>query len=187
MNLTEPQAGSDVGALTAKAEPVGDGSYRISGQKIFITFGEHDMAENIIHLVLARTPGRPPGTKGISMFLVPKFLVDATAHSVRETMSPASPSSTSSGIHGSPTCVLSFGDNEGASAGRSATIGDGMRNMFTMMNNARLSVGLQGLAVAERAYQQALPTPSNAGRAPPSVPSGGPVARSSTTPTCAAC
>ncbi|MEM7322155.1 MAG: acyl-CoA dehydrogenase [Actinomycetota bacterium] len=156
MNLTEPQAGSDVGALTSKAEPVGDGSYRITGQKIYITYGEHDLAENIIHLVLARTPGSPPGTKGISMFLVPKFFVnadgslgdrnDVTCVSVEHKL----------GIHGSPTCVLSYGDNGGAIGWLIGGEGAGMRNMFTMMNNARLSVGLQGLALTERAYQQSL-------------------------------
>ncbi|MEM7272086.1 MAG: acyl-CoA dehydrogenase [Actinomycetota bacterium] len=156
MNLTEPQAGSDVGALTAKAEPVGDGSYRITGQKIYITYGEHDLAENIIHLVLARTPGSPPGTKGISMFLVPKFFVnpdgslgdrnDVSCVSVEHKL----------GIHGSPTCVLSYGDEGGAIGWLIGGEGAGMRNMFTMMNNARLSVGLQGLSLSERAYQQAL-------------------------------
>ncbi len=156
MNLTEPQAGSDVGALTSKAEPVGDGSWKITGQKIFITYGEQDLTENIIHLVLARTPGAAPGTRGISMFLVPKFLVkadgslgernDVTCVSIEHKL----------GIHGSPTCVLSYGDSGGAIGWLIGEEGDGMRNMFTMMNNARLSVGLQGLAVAERAYQQAL-------------------------------
>jgi acyl-CoA dehydrogenase len=156
MNLTEPQAGSDVGALTSKAEPVGDGSYRITGQKIFITYGAHDLTENIVHLVLARTPGSPPGTKGISMFLVPDYLVepdgslgernDVTCVAIEHKL----------GIHGSPTCVLSYGDDGGAIGWLIGDEGDGMRNMFTMMNNARLSVGLQGLALAERAYQQAL-------------------------------
>ncbi len=156
MNLTEPHAGSDVGALTSKAEPVGDGSFKISGQKIFITFGEHEMAENIIHLVLARTPGSPPGTKGISMFLVPKYLAN-------EDGSPGQRNDVSCvsiehklGIHGSPTCVLAFGENDGAIGWPLGDEGAGMRNMFTMMNNARLSVGLQGLALTERAYQQAL-------------------------------
>ncbi len=156
MNLTEPQAGSDVGALTSKAEPVGDGSYRISGQKIYITYGEHDLTENIVHLVLARTPGSPPGTKGISMFLVPKFLVgDDGSLGDRNDISCVSIEH-KLGIHGSPTCVLAFGDNEGAIGWLVGDEGAGMRNMFTMMNNARLSVGLQGLALAERAYQQAL-------------------------------
>jgi len=156
MNLTEPQAGSDVGALTSKAEPVGDGSFRISGQKIFITYGEHDMADNIVHLVLARTPGSKPGTRGISMFLVPKFLVNADGSlGARNDVSCVSIEH-KLGIHGSPTCVLSFGDNDGAIGWLVGDEGSGMRNMFTMMNNARLSVGLQGLALAERAYQQSL-------------------------------
>lgn len=156
MNLTEPQAGSDVGALTTKAEPVGDGSFRITGQKIFISYGEHDLADNIVHLVLARTPGAAPGTRGISMFLVPKFFVeddgslgernDVRCVSIEHKM----------GIHASPTCVLSYGDEGGAIGWLIGAEGDGMRNMFTMMNNARLSVGLQGLSLAERAYQQAL-------------------------------
>jgi acyl-CoA dehydrogenase len=156
MNLTEPQAGSDVGAVRTRAEPVGDGSWRISGQKIFITYGEHDLADNIVHLVLARTPGSPPGTKGISMFIVPKYLVaadgslgernDVTCVSIEHKL----------GIHGSPTCVLSFGEGDGAIGWLIGDEHEGMRNMFTMMNTARLSVGLQGLAVAERAYQQAL-------------------------------
>ncbi len=156
MNLTEPHAGSDVGAVTTKAAPVGDGSWRLSGQKIFITYGEHDMTDNIVHLVLARTPGAAPGTRGISMFVVPKFLInedgslgernDVSCVSIEHKL----------GIHGSPTCVLAFGENEGAIGWLVGDEGAGMRNMFTMMNNARLGVGLQGLSVAERAYQQAL-------------------------------
>ncbi|HEY9557873.1 MAG TPA: acyl-CoA dehydrogenase [Acidimicrobiales bacterium] len=157
MNLTEPQAGSDVGALTTKAVPQGDGTYRISGTKIFISFGEHDMAENIIHLVLARTPDAPPGTKGISCFIVPKYLVnddgslgdrnDVTCVSIEHKM----------GIKASPTCVLAYGDKGDGAIGY--LIGEenaGMRYMFTMMNNARLSVGLEGLSLAERAYQMAV-------------------------------
>jgi alkylation response protein AidB-like acyl-CoA dehydrogenase len=153
MNLTEPQAGSDVGAVTTKAEPNSDGSWSITGQKIYITFGEHDLAEQILHLVLARTPGSPPGTKGISMFLVPKFVLGddgslgernpATCVSIEHKL----------GIHGSPTCVMAF---EGATGWLVGNEHDGMRNMFTMMNNARLSVGLQGLSIAERAFQQSL-------------------------------
>ncbi len=155
MNLTEPHAGSDVGALTTKAEPVGDGSYRITGTKIFITWGEHDMAENIVHLVLARAPGAPPGTKGISLFLVPKYLVepdgslgarnDVRCVSIEHKM----------GIHASPTAVLSYGENEGAIGYLVGEEHQGMHYMFTMMNTARLAVGLEGLAVAERAYQRA--------------------------------
>lgn len=156
MNLTEPDAGSDVGALRSKAEPVGDGTYRISGQKIFITFGEHDMTDNIVHLVLARTPDAPPGTKGISTFIVPKFLLDDDGK-------PGSRNDVSCvsiehklGIHGSPTCVLSFGENDGAIGYLIGEENRGMAYMFTMMNNARLSVGTQGLAIAERAYQDAV-------------------------------
>ena len=157
MNLTEPQAGSDVGAVTTKAEPSptfdDDGSYLITGQKIYITFGEHQLAEQIVHLVLARTPGSPPGTKGISMFVVPKFLLDENGDP-----GEANPVSCVSiehkvGIHGSPTCVMAF---EGATGWLVGDEHAGMRNMFTMMNNARLSVGLQGLALSERAYQQSL-------------------------------
>ncbi len=156
MNLTEPQAGSDVGAVRAKAEPVGDGSWKITGQKIFITYGEHDLADNIIHLVLARTPGSPPGTKGISMFLVPKFLVNADGSlGDRNDVSCVSIEH-KLGIHGSPTCVMSYGDAGGAIGWLVGGEHEGMRNMFTMMNNARLSVGLQGLCISERAYQQAL-------------------------------
>jgi len=153
MNLTEPQAGSDVGAVTTKAEPNGDGSWSITGQKIYITYGEHDLAEQILHLVLARTPGSPPGTKGISMFLVPKFLLEDDG-SLGE-RNPASCVSIEHklGIHGSPTCVMAF---EGATGWLVGNEHDGMRNMFTMMNNARLSVGLQGLSLSERAFQQSL-------------------------------
>ena len=157
MNLTEPQAGSDVGALTTKAVPQDDGTYRITGTKIFISFGEHDMSQNIVHLVLARTPSAPPGTKGISCFIVPKHLLnddgtpgernDVTCVSIEHKM----------GIKASPTCVLSYGDaGEGAVGYLIGEENAGMRYMFTMMNNARLSVGLEGLSLAERAFQMAL-------------------------------
>ncbi|CAN5556170.1 acyl-CoA dehydrogenase [soil metagenome] len=153
MNLTEPQAGSDVGALTTRAVKREDGTYAITGQKIFITYGDHDMAEQIVHLVLARTPGAPAGTKGISCFIVPKFLVNDDG-----TLGDRNGVETVSlehklGIHGSPTCVLNYDDAIGY------LIGDenfGMRIMFVMMNSARLSVGMQGIAVAERAHQQSL-------------------------------
>ncbi len=157
MNLTEPQAGSDVGALTSKAIRQDDGTYRIFGQKIYITYGEHDMAEQIVHLVLARTPDAPPGTKGISCFVVPKYVLnddgslgahnDVTCVSIEHKM----------GIHASPTCVLQYGDRGDGAVGY--LIGEentGMKTMFIMMNNARLSVGLEGLAMSERAYQQAI-------------------------------
>ncbi len=155
MNLTEPQAGSDVGALRAKAEPNDDGSWSITGQKIFITWGEHDMAENIIHLVLARTPGAPPGTKGISCFIVPKYLVNDDGSLGEENDLRCVSIEHKLGIHASPTCVMAYGDNGGATGFLIGEENMGMRYMFTMMNNARLSVGLEGLAIAERSYQQA--------------------------------
>ncbi len=156
MNLSEPQAGSDVGAVATKAEPVGDGSYLLVGQKIWISYGEHDLAENIIHLVLARTPNAPPGTRGITMFLVPKFLVNDDGSLGQRNEITCVSIEHKLGIHASPTCVLAFGDNAGAVGWPVGDEFTGMRNMFTMMNSARLSVGLQGLALAERAYQQAL-------------------------------
>ncbi len=156
MNLTEPQAGSDVGALTTRAVPQDDGTYRIFGTKIFITFGDHELTENIIQLVLARTPDSPPGTRGISLFIVPKYLVaddgslgernDYRCLSVEHKL----------GLHASPTCVLAFGDAGDGAVGY--LLGDehqGMKCMFSMMNNARLGVGIEGLAVTERALQQA--------------------------------
>ena len=156
MNLTEPQAGSDLGAVRAKAVPADDGTWRISGQKIFITFGEHDLAGNIIHLVLARVPDAPPGTKGISCFIVPKYLVnDDGSLGARNDLRCVSIEH-KLGIHASPTCVMSYGDAAGAVGYLIGEANQGMRYMFTMMNTARLSVGLQGLAIAERAYQDAL-------------------------------
>jgi len=156
MNLTEPQAGSDVGALRTRAEPAGDGSWRIKGGKIFITWGEHDVAENIIHLVLARTPGAPKGTKGISLFIVPKFLVgDDGSLGARNDLRCVSIEH-KLGIHASPTCTMSFGDNDACVGYLLGDENAGMRAMFTMMNHARVNVGLQGVAIAERAYQGAL-------------------------------
>jgi alkylation response protein AidB-like acyl-CoA dehydrogenase len=156
MVLTEPQAGSDVGALSTRAIRQDDGSYRITGQKIYITWGEHDLTDNIIHLVLARTPDAPPGTKGISCFIVPKYLVNADG-SVGERNDVTCVSIEHKlGIHASPTCVLSFGDDgEGAVGYLIGEEQQGMRYMFTMMNNARLQVGLEGLGIAERALQKA--------------------------------
>ncbi len=155
MNLTEPQAGSDVGLSTTRAVPQDDGTHLITGTKIFISFGDHDLTENIIHLVLARLPDAPAGTKGISLFLVPKFLVDDDGNlgerndvkcvSIEEKM----------GIHASPTCVLSYGDEGGAIGYLVGEPNNGMRAMFTMMNNARLAVGVQGLAIAAASYQKA--------------------------------
>jgi alkylation response protein AidB-like acyl-CoA dehydrogenase len=156
MNLTEPQAGSDLGAVCARAVPDGDGSWRITGQKIFITFGEHDLASNIIHLVLARVPDAPPGTKGISCFIVPKYLVNADGSLGSRNDVRCVSIEHKLGIHASPTCVMSYGDAGGATGYLIGEANHGMRYMFTMMNNARLSVGVQGLAIAERAYQDAL-------------------------------
>jgi butyryl-CoA dehydrogenase len=156
MQLTEPQAGTDVGALRTKAERASDGTYRLTGQKIFITYGEHDLTENIIHFVLARLPNAPAGTRGISLFLVPKFLLDADgslgarndvrAHSIEHKM----------GNHASPTCTMVFGDQGGAVGYLIGEENRGMACMFTMMNQARLAVALQGVAIAERSTQQAL-------------------------------
>ncbi len=156
MNLTEPQAGSDVGAVRAKAEPRGDGKWSISGTKIYISFGDHNMAENIVHLVLARTPDAPPGTKGLSLFLVPKFRLDADGKPGAFNDVRVVSIEHKLGLHASPTCVLSFGDN-GDCVGEliGAELG-GMRGMFTMMNNARLNVGLQGVQIAETATQKAV-------------------------------
>jgi alkylation response protein AidB-like acyl-CoA dehydrogenase len=151
MNLTESQAGSDVGALKTRAEPAGDGSWRITGQKIFITYGEHDLTDNIVHLVLARTPGAPQGTKGISLFLVPKIMPDGKRNDVRCVSIEHK-----LGIHASPTCVMAYGDEGGATGWLIGDENKGMAAMFTMMNNARLNVGLQGVSVGERAMQQAV-------------------------------
>lgn len=156
MNLTEPQAGSEVGALRTKAEPRGDGTWSIVGTKIFISYGDHDMADNIVHLVLARTPDAPQGTRGISLFLVPKHRLDAQGGfgalngvrvvSIEHKM----------GLHASPTCVLSFGDDGDCIGQLIGPVGGGMRAMFTMMNNARLNVGLQGVQIAEAATRAAI-------------------------------
>lgn len=157
MLLTESEAGSDVGALRAKATPAGDGSWRINGSKIFITWGEHDVAENIIHLVLARTPGAPPGTRGISLFIVPKYLVNPDGSLGERNDIKAVSLEHKLGIHASPTCVMSMGDDgEGAVGYLIGEENRGMAYMFTMMNNARLAVGMEGLSISERAYQQAL-------------------------------
>ena len=155
MNLTEPSAGSDLAAVRSRAEPVGDGTFKIFGQKIFITYGEHDMTDNIVHLVLARTPNAPEGVKGISLFVVPKFLLkvdgapgernDVYCVSIEHKL----------GIHGSPTAVLAFGDNGGAIGTLVGEENRGLEYMFIMMNAARFNVGLEGLGDAERAYQRA--------------------------------
>ena len=151
MNLTEPQAGSDLSAIRTRAEPCGDGSYRLYGQKIFISYGEHDLTHNIIHLVLARLAGAPKGTRGISLFLVPKILPDASRNDVR-----CSGLEHKLGIHASPTCTMVYGDNGGALGWLIGEENRGLACMFTMMNSARLTVALQGVAIAERACQDAL-------------------------------
>ncbi|MFN3643349.1 MAG: acyl-CoA dehydrogenase C-terminal domain-containing protein [Gemmobacter sp.] len=153
MNLTEPHCGTDLGMIRTKAEPQADGSYAITGQKIFISAGEHDMAENIIHLVLAKAPGGGEGTKGISLFIVPKFLVNADGSLGRRNAVACGKIEHKMGIHGNATCVMNY---DGATGFLVGDLHKGMRAMFTMMNEARLGVGLQGYAQAEAAYQNAL-------------------------------
>ena len=181
MNLTEPQAGSDVGAVRSRAEPLGDGSYAVTGQKIFISWGDHDIAENVCHLVLARLPDGAPGTKGISLFLVPKFVPDAdgrpgVANGVR-----ALSLEHKMGLHGSPTCVMEFAGARGWLIGAEH---QGMAAMFTMMNNARLGVGVQGLSAGRRGAA------GGAGvrpRAPAGTDAGRRSRPSSAMPTCGGC
>ena len=185
MNLTEPQAGSDLGALRTRAVPQKDERwgehYRITGQKIFITYGDHDLTDNIIHMVLARTPDAPPGSRGISLFLVPKFLPNGEGRpGERNDLRPLRLEE-KLGIHASPTCVMSYGEGEGAVGWRIGDENRGLEAMFTMMNSERLGVGVQGVAIAERAYQQArdyartrvqgapIGMPRDSGAAPPIV------------------
>ena len=155
MNLTEPQAGSDLSAVRARAVPQGDGSYRVHGQKIFITYGEHDLTANIVHLVLARTPDAPEGVKGISLFVVPKFLSDSDGKARGRNDVRCVSIEHKLGIHGSPTAVLAFGDNEGAKGWLVGEENRGLEYMFIMMNAARYSVGIEGVGLCERAYQRA--------------------------------
>jgi alkylation response protein AidB-like acyl-CoA dehydrogenase len=156
MQLTEPQAGSDVGALRTRAERAADGTYRIKGTKIFITYGDHDMSDNIVHFVLARLPDAPAGTKGISLFLIPKFLVNADGSLGARNDIYVSGVEHKLGMHAAPTCTMTMGDHGGAIGYLIGEENRGMLCMFTMMNQARLAVGLQGVGIADRAYQQAL-------------------------------
>jgi acyl-CoA dehydrogenase len=177
MNLTEPQSGSDLSGIRTRAEPAEDGTYRVFGQKIFITYGEHDLAENIVHLVLARLRDAPEGTRGISLFLVPKFLVqddgslgdrnDVTCVGLEHKL----------GLHGSPTCTMQFGETTGAIGYLIGEENRGLNCMFTMMNNTRLAVGIQGVGIAERAYQQAraFAGERRQGRADPAVKQSSPI------------
>ena len=155
MNLTEPAAGSDLAAIACKATPEGD-HFKIKGQKIFITWGDHQMSDNIVHLVLARLPDAPAGVKGISLFIVPKFLLDPNDQPAQRNDVQVVSVEHKMGIHASPTCVMSFGDKTGAIGYLVGQANEGIKAMFTMMNNARQGVGLQGLGISERAYQQAL-------------------------------
>jgi len=156
MNITEPQAGSDLAAIRSRAVPQGDGTYRIFGNKIFITYGDHDMVENTIHLVLARTPDAPEGVKGISLFVVPKFLVNADGSLGARNDVYCVSVEHKLGIHASPTCVMALGDSGGAIGTMVGKENEGLKYMFVMMNAARFAVGLEGLAISERAYQHAV-------------------------------
>ena len=155
MNITEPQAGSDLAAIACRAVPQADGSFRINGQKIFITYGDHDMAANIVHLVLARTPDAPAGVKGLSLFLVPKFILDADGNPGEHNDVYCTSIEHKLGVHGSPTTTLVHGDHGGSTGYLIGELGRGLETMFVMMNSARLSVGTEGLGVAQRAWQLA--------------------------------
>ncbi|MBS0544607.1 MAG: acyl-CoA dehydrogenase [Proteobacteria bacterium] len=156
MNLTEPQAGSDLAATRSRAEPQADGSYKLFGQKIFISYGEHELTPNIVHLVLARLPDAPAGVKGLSLFIVPKYLVEADGSLGAKNDVRCISIEHKMGIHGSPTCTLSFGDGGGATGWLVGAPNRGLETMFVMMNEARFGVGVQGLGLADRAYQMAL-------------------------------
>ncbi|SDM34567.1 acyl-CoA dehydrogenase [Franzmannia pantelleriensis] len=156
MNLTEPQAGSDLAATRMRAEPAGDGRYRLFGQKIYISYGEHELTPNIVHLVLARLPDAPPGVKGLSLFLVPKYLLDAQGEPGQRNDIRCIAIEHKMGIHGSPTCTLSYGNDGGALGKLVGEPHQGLKTMFVMMNDARFNVGVQGVALGERAYQAAL-------------------------------
>jgi 3-(methylthio)propanoyl-CoA dehydrogenase len=176
MNLTEPQAGSDLAQVRTRAVPQGDGTYKVFGTKIFITYGEHDMAENIVHLVLARTPDAPEGVKGISLFVVPKFLVNADGSLGARNDVDCVSIEHKLGIKASPTAVLQFGDNGGAIGTLVGQENRGLEYMFIMMNAARFAVGMQGIAVAERAYQKAVQYARDRAQSRDLAGSSGPVA-----------
>ena len=169
MNLTEPQAGSDVGALSSKATDNGDGSYAITGQKIYISWGDNDFSENVCHLVLARLPDGKPGTKGISLFIVPKFIPDQFGKAGVANKLKVISLEHKLGLHGSPTAVMQY---DGATGWLIGEPHDGMRAMFTMMNNARLGVGGQGIGAAEGAYQHALTYAKTRKQGSTNVPKG---------------
>ena len=178
MNLTEPQAGSDLAAVRTRAEPLPDGTYKVSGTKIFITWGEHNMAENIIHLVLARVVGAPEGVKGISLFVVPKFMVNADGSVGARNDVHCVSIEHKMGIKASPTCVLQFGDHGGAIGYLVGQENRGLEYMFIMMNAARYGVGVQGIAIAERAYQKAVEFAKERIQSRPvdgSLPAAGPI------------
>ncbi|WP_029075987.1 acyl-CoA dehydrogenase [Kaistia adipata] len=177
MNLTEPQSGSDLSGIRTRAEAADDGTYRIFGQKIFITYGEHDLTENIVHLVLARLPGAPEGTRGISLFLVPKFLVNPDSSLGERNDLVCVGLEHKLGLHGSPTCTMAFGEAGGAIGYLIGEENRGLNCMFTMMNNTRLAVGIQGVGVAERAYQKAraFAAERRQGRADPAVKEPSPI------------
>ncbi|MDI5983883.1 acyl-CoA dehydrogenase [Halomonas sp. M4R5S39] len=156
MNLTEPQAGSDLAATRMRAEPMDDGAYRLFGQKIFISYGEHELTPNILHLVLARLPDAPPGVRGLSLFLAPKYLLDERGEPGQQNDIRCISIEHKMGIHGSPTCTLSYGDQGGALGYLVGEPHQGLATMFVMMNDARFNVGVQGVALGERAYQAAL-------------------------------
>ena len=172
MNLTEPQAGSDLSTVRTQAVPEGD-HYRITGQKIFITYGEHDLTDNIIHLVLARTPDAPAGTRGISLFIVPKYLVNADGSLGERNDVRCTSIEHKLGIHASPTAVMSYGDDGGAIGYLVGAENRGLMHMFTMMNTARHAVGLEAVAITERAYQHALAFARERVQGQPIGPSGG--------------
>jgi hypothetical protein len=187
MNLTEPQAGSDLSAIRTRAVPQADGSFRIHGQKIFITYGEHDLTENIVHLVLARVPGAPAGVKGISLFLVPQRLLDADGQPAARNDLRCASIEHKLGIHGSPTAVLAFGDAEGSVGWLVGPENRGLEIMFVMMNAARFSVGLEGVGWPNGPRSRRWPMRGSGCRAANSARRRATRWPSFATPTCSAC